>query len=80
MHSIAFLRNIFFWGHPDFPVKVLQKYTWAHSLYLASPAAIQKAHRNARNSVFMLCISAEGTDEAANEELQTLHNWGLFVR
>jgi cytosine/adenosine deaminase-related metal-dependent hydrolase len=61
----------------DFPVRVLRRYTWAHSMYLETPEAIQKAYRHARNRPFMIHL-AEGTDATANDELQQLDRLGCL--
>jgi len=59
----------------DFPLRVLRRYTWAHSLYLTPPRTLQEAWRRAWRGVFMLHL-AEGTDAAAAAELDALEKLG----
>jgi cytosine/adenosine deaminase-related metal-dependent hydrolase len=65
----------------DFPVKVFRPYTWAHSLYLTPPPAIQQASRGSRWRIRrpLFCIHlAEGTDEAAAQEIYQLQSLGAL--
>jgi cytosine/adenosine deaminase-related metal-dependent hydrolase len=62
----------------DFPVRVLRRYQWAHSVYLDSPQVIQKAHRRARNQPFMIHL-AEGTDAESADELRQLDALGCLT-
>jgi cytosine/adenosine deaminase-related metal-dependent hydrolase len=60
-----------------FPVRVLQRYQWTHSLYLVPGSEIQKAYHRTGRGVFMLHL-AEGTDQAANDELIQLESLGCL--
>ena len=62
----------------SFPVRVLRRYQWAHSLYLETPQAIQKAHRRARKQPFMIHL-AEGTDADSARELRQLEALGCLT-
>ena len=61
----------------NFPVRVLRRYTWAHSLYLETPEAIQKAHSRAKDRPFMIHL-AEGTDAESAGELRRLADLGCL--
>ncbi len=52
-----------------FPVQVWRRYTWAHSLYLSAPEAIQRASQS--KSPFFIHL-AEGTDPTAEAEYNQL--------
>lgn len=56
-----------------FPVEVVRRYGWAHSLYLAAHTEIQTAYR--RHDIFMIHL-AEGTDSAAAQEFEQLEALG----
>jgi cytosine/adenosine deaminase-related metal-dependent hydrolase len=60
----------------DFPVRVLQKYGWAHSFYLDSEAAIKSSHEKTPGDAPWFIHLAEGTDEAAAGEYQRLKAMG----
>ncbi|HLA45727.1 MAG TPA: amidohydrolase family protein [Aggregatilineales bacterium] len=59
----------------DFPVQVIQRYTWAHSIYLTSEHEIKKAHAGC--GIFMIHL-AEGTDDSAEKELHQLAEYGCL--
>lgn len=60
----------------DFPVRVLRRYGWAHSLHFNSDAEIVKAYRRTpRNALFFIHL-AEGTDETAAGEYRRLRALG----
>ncbi len=59
------------WGR-DYPVRVLRRYTWAHSFGFADEQTIVRAHRRARwGSRFWMHL-AEGTDDRAAGEYARL--------
>src|SRR5258708_26221075 len=60
--------------HKDFPVRVLQRYGWAHSLYFENDVA-GSYRRTPRTAPWMIHL-AEGTDDAAAHELQRLDEMG----
>ncbi len=60
----------------DFPVRVLQRYGWAHSLYLEKDVA-RSYHRTPRGAVWMIHL-AEGTDDYARTELRGLDDLGCL--
>lgn len=62
--------------HSDFPVRVLKKYGWAHSLYLSSDEEIIDSYRRTPPDVPWFIHLAEGTDEAARGEYQRLKALG----
>ncbi|MBL8130931.1 MAG: hypothetical protein JNL42_03665 [Anaerolineae bacterium] len=60
----------------DFPVRVLRRYGWAHSLHFNSDAEIVKAFRRTpRNALFFIHL-AEGTDDTAAGEYRRLKALG----
>lgn len=60
-----------------FPVRVVQRYRWAHSLYFTAHFEIQKQYRLARIAPFMIHL-AEGTDEIAARELSIVEELGVL--
>lgn len=54
----------------DFPVGVVRRYGWSHSLYLA-PDFAEAYRRTARTAPYMIHL-AEGTDDEAHRELEQL--------
>ncbi len=60
----------------DFPVRVLQRYGWAHSFYLEKDVA-GSYRRTPRSAVWMIHL-AEGTDDEATNELRRLDDLGCL--
>ncbi len=60
----------------DFPVRVLKKYGWAHSLYLSSDEEIVASYQRTPPDVPWFIHLAEGTDEAAAGEYKRLKALG----
>ncbi len=60
----------------DFPVRVLQRYGWAHSLYFENDV-VRAYRRTPRGAVWMIHL-AEGTDGAAASELRRLDAMGCL--
>lgn len=63
---------------PDFPVRVVKRYGWAHSLEF-SPDWRERLQKTPAGYPFVI-HAAEGTDEHARSEIQTLANAGAFNR
>lgn len=63
---------------PNFPVRVLKKYGWAHSLYFSTDAEVVGSYRNTPNDVLWFIHLAEGTDEVAQAEYQRLKALGCI--
>ncbi|MBI5929188.1 MAG: amidohydrolase family protein [Chloroflexi bacterium] len=61
----------------NFPVRVVQKYGWAHSLYLSPANEIQWSYHKARRRVWMI-HAAEGTDTIAAGEFSQLNKLGVI--
>ncbi len=61
----------------NFPVRVVQKYGWSHSLYLTPTDELQWSYHKARRKVWMI-HAAEGTDEIAAGELGELNELGVI--
>ncbi len=59
-----------------FPVRVLRKYGWAHSLYLSTDAEIVASYRRTPPDVAWFIHLAEGTDAAAAGEYRRLKALG----
>lgn len=62
----------------DFPVRVLKKYGWAHSLYLSSDEEIVASYKRTPPDVPWFIHLAEGTDEAAAGEYKRLKALGTL--
>jgi len=57
----------------DFPVRVVRRYRWAHSLHFTPPAAVRRAYRGARLRRIPFYIHiGEGVDAVAADELPRL--------
>lgn len=72
-------------GHPhkplfrqDFPVRVLRKYGWAHSLHFNTKEEIIRSYKNTPKSVPWFIHLAEGTDEVAANEFRCLRKLGCL--
>lgn len=63
---------------PFHPIRVLQSYEWAHSLYLNRPDEIQEAHARATPERRFFIHAAEGIDERAVQEIATLEQLGCL--
>lgn len=61
---------------PDFPVRVLRKYGWAHSLHFTAEAEIVRSYRATPPDVPWFIHLAEGTDEIAAGEYGRLKALG----
>lgn len=61
----------------DFPVRVVKKYKWSHSLYLTPVEEIQWSYHKARRQAWMI-HAAEGTDEIAAGEFAELIELGVI--
>jgi hypothetical protein len=57
---------------PEFPVRVLRRYGWAHSLHFTSDTAIKRSFRATPPDTPWFIHVAEGTDDAAAGELPRL--------
>lgn len=62
----------------DFPVRVLKKYGWAHSLHFAPQAEIIDSYRRTPKGAPWFIHLAEGTDETALAEYQQLKALGCM--
>lgn len=62
--------------HRDFPVRVLQKYGWAHSLHFNTEAEIVQSYRNTPENIPWFIHLAEGTDSVAASEYKRLKELG----
>lgn len=60
----------------EFPIRVLQRYGWAHSLHF-EPKIKRSYRRTPRGAVWMIHL-AEGTDQLASAELQQLQSLGCL--
>ncbi|MGB7340367.1 MAG: hypothetical protein WBC91_15830, partial [Phototrophicaceae bacterium] len=60
----------------DFPVRVLKKYGWSHSLHFDSEADIIKSYKSTPKDVPWFIHLAEGTDDIAASEYQRLKKMG----
>ncbi len=62
----------------DFPVRVLRKYRWAHSLHFATKEEIVRSRRYRKWDERWYIHLAEGTDETAASEYQQLKAMGCI--
>jgi cytosine/adenosine deaminase-related metal-dependent hydrolase len=56
----------------DFPVRVLRKYGWAHSLHFSTEKEIVRSFRRTSKNTPWIIHLAEGTDKVARSELKRL--------
>jgi hypothetical protein len=64
--------------HKDFPVRVLRKYGWTHSLHFSTDAEIVESYRKTPKDVPWFIHLAEGTDDVAAGEYQRLKALGCL--
>lgn len=64
----------------DFPVRVLARYGWAHSLHFADETAIRAAYRNTPPDAPFFIHLAEGTDATAAGEYERLKALGCISK
>jgi cytosine/adenosine deaminase-related metal-dependent hydrolase len=62
--------------HKDFPVRVLRKYGWTHSLHFSTDAEIVESYRKTPEDVPWFIHLAEGTDDVAAGEYKRLKALG----
>lgn len=60
----------------DFPVRVLQRYGWAHSLHFSTEDEIRRSYRRTPPDAPWFIHLAEGTDAAAAAEYRRLKSMG----
>lgn len=63
---------------PQYPVRVLTRYGWAHSLYVEGEAKTLESHRRTPRDWPWIIHAAEGIDEEAREELWRLDRLGCL--
>ncbi|MEQ8673532.1 MAG: amidohydrolase family protein [Aggregatilineales bacterium] len=61
---------------PNFPVRVLKKYGWAHSLHFNTESEVVASYRNTPHNFPWFIHLAEGTDEVAKSEYARLKALG----
>lgn len=64
--------------HKDFPVRVLRKYGWTHSLYFSTDEEIIRSYNSTPSDTPWFIHLAEGTDAAATEECERLKLLGCI--
>jgi cytosine/adenosine deaminase-related metal-dependent hydrolase len=60
----------------DFPVRVVRRYGWAHSLHFSTPQQIQRSYQHTPSDACWFIHLAEGTDAVAHSEYQRLSQLG----
>jgi cytosine/adenosine deaminase-related metal-dependent hydrolase len=65
---------------PDFPVRVLQKYGWAHSLHFSREEDIMRSYKVTPPNASWFIHLAEGTDEIAASEYKRLKKLGCVSK
>jgi cytosine/adenosine deaminase-related metal-dependent hydrolase len=73
----GFSRGVPF-GACDFPVRVVQRYGWAHSLAVDGSSNVSASYRRTHKSWPWIIHLAEGTDDEARAELQRLYQLGCL--
>ncbi len=77
-HHNALYRPLRSWWPKRFPVRVVQRYAWAHSLYVGSGRAGVALRDSFRTDRPWIIHAAEGTDEQAAAEIPRLRELGLL--
>jgi cytosine/adenosine deaminase-related metal-dependent hydrolase len=62
----------------DYPVRVVQRYGWAHSLYMEGEARVLESQRRTPPDWPWIIHAAEGVDEEAQEEFWRLERLGCL--
>lgn len=60
----------------DFPVRVVRRYGWAHSLHFSTPQQIRRSYQQTPADACWFIHLAEGTDSIARAEYQCLRQLG----
>ena len=63
----------------DFPVRVLARYGWSHSLAMDGEQRVLQSHRETPGALPWIIHAAEGTDTVAEEEFERLHLLGCIT-
>ncbi|HVS75880.1 MAG TPA: hypothetical protein VHE11_03020, partial [Steroidobacteraceae bacterium] len=63
---------------PQFPVRVLTRFGWAHSLYIEGGAKVRESHRRTPADWPWIIHAAEGVDREAHEEFSRLERLGCL--
>ena len=77
-HHNALYRPLRSWWPARFPVRVVQRYAWAHSLYVGSGRAGVALRDTFRADRPWIIHAAEGTDEQAAAEIPRLRELDLL--
>ncbi len=64
---------------PEFPVRVLQDYAWAHSLGIDGDEVVRRSHREANSQQPWFVHAGEGVDELAGGEFARLESLGCLT-
>jgi cytosine/adenosine deaminase-related metal-dependent hydrolase len=67
-----------FLRHPEFPVRVVSDYGWAHSLHIDGDASVQQSHRDTPSAYPWIIHAAEGIDAEASGEFDRLDALGCI--
>lgn len=62
-----------------YPVRVVRRYGWSHSLHFETPSAIQRSYQHTPSTAPWLIHLAEGTDAIAAAELSHLAQLGVIA-
>ena len=65
-------------SHPDLPVRVAVEFGWSHSLQVDGPDRVQKSFQSTPAAWPWIIHAAEGTDEEARAELESLAALGCL--
>ncbi len=63
---------------PGYPVRVVTRYGWAHSLDIEGEAKVRESHRRTPAGWPWIIHAAEGVDEAARDEFRRLDRLGCL--
>ena len=79
VHHGTYHRSVFSpWFGRRFPIRVLERYAWCHSLGLGDPGAADSPRSRRAGTPFIL-HAAEGTDARSREEVDQLDRLGLLA-
>jgi cytosine/adenosine deaminase-related metal-dependent hydrolase len=63
---------------PSYPIRVVAKYGWSHSLYIDGEAAVRTSYQRTPSAWPWIIHAAEGLDQAASDEFDSLDRLGCI--
>jgi cytosine/adenosine deaminase-related metal-dependent hydrolase len=65
-------------SNPNYPIQVVQRYGWSHSLYIDGDAGVRRSYRSTPVDWPWIIHAAEGLDQEAADEVQRLDELGCL--